>query len=351
MSRLSLLALVVALGCGGKSTPPPTTPLPEDKPATPVATTPAPEPKPAEPPPPAGPLELPIEAPATTVKLVNAGKGKKTPLAYASAATPSEEVDLTLDFTEKHAAPAELGGDGQNVMPTLTFKTDAVGTNVDKTAIEYTMKVSSADATTSDDKEKDKAEQLKDALSTLKNLTIKGKVGSNGVAVDPTKVSVDVGDDVAQKLLQIVTIATPSWPALPAEPVGDGAKWTATSTAKLMGQLDVTVTTDYTLVKRKGTAATIKGVTKVTGTEQTKGPTKLSDIAGTGTIDATVDSAHVFPQFTSTQETSFSVSQQDKTMKITVKVGGQMAPSSMAAAVPSKPDPAGSKKPAVPAKK
>ncbi|HEY4175297.1 MAG TPA: DUF6263 family protein [Kofleriaceae bacterium] len=340
MSRLSLLALVVALGCGGKSTPPPTTPLPEDKPATPVATTPAPPPKPEPPPPAPGPLDVAIEAPQTTVKLVNAGKGKKTPLAYASAATPSEQVDLTFDFVEKHFAPAELGGDGQNGMPTIIFSTEAIGTTVDKTAIEYTMKVSKTDAKDVEGA-RIKAEELKGALDTLKDFTIKGKVGPNGVALEPTKISVGVGDQVAQQIVNLMQIALPSWPALPTEAVGDGAKWTATTNMKLMGQVDVTVVTDYTLVKRKGTAATIKGTTKVSGVEQSKGPSKISDIAGTGTIDGTIDSAHVFPQFVSSLDATFSVSEQDKAIKLQVKIGGQMTPASMPAppVVEAKPDP------------
>ncbi|CAN5900590.1 hypothetical protein BH11MYX2_BH11MYX2_09330 [soil metagenome] len=337
MSRLSLLALVVALGCGGKSTPPPTTPLPDDKPATPVATTPAPAPTPDAPPPPPGPLEVAVEAPQTTVKLVSGGKGKKTPLVYASAATPAEQVDLTFDFVEKHFAPADLGGDGQNGMPTIIFSTEAIGTSVDKTAIEYTMKVSKTDAKDTEGARM-KADELKGALETLKDFTIKGKVGPNGVALAPTKISVAIGDQVAQQIVNLMQIALPSWPTLPTEAVGDGAKWTATTTTKLMGQVDVTVTTDYTLVKRKGTVATIKGTTKVTGTEQSKGNSKIADIAGTGTVDGTIDSTHVFPQFTSALDTTFSVSEQNKAIKLQVKIGGQMTP-------------VGSVSPAPPAKK
>ena len=335
MSRLSVLALVVALGCGGKSTPP-TSPLPEDKPAEPVA-------KPAvapEPPkePEAKPIEVAIESQPVTVTLKNAGKGKKTALAYTGKQGDKATIELSFDFLEKHFASQELGGDGENGMPTIVFNAEADTTAADATNIAYTYTVKSSDVREVAGA-KVSAAELKEALATLEGLSIEAKVGPNGVASDKTLVKVAKGNQIAEQIVNLVQFSLPAWPVLPKEPVGVGAKWQTTTTANVVGQVTVTVTTDYELVARKGTTNTIKGTTKVTGTEQTKGQSKITDINGSGTTQATLVDGQLFPAFRSSVETNFAVSDQGKAIKLSLRVGGEVKPTGPNAPVAPAPAP------------
>ena len=93
MSRLSILLIAVVTACGGKSTPPPTTPLPADPAPVEVKK----EEPPAEamkPPEPLGPVEVKIPSAPVTVKLVSAGKGKKAPLRYSAKAGEKHEYRI-----------------------------------------------------------------------------------------------------------------------------------------------------------------------------------------------------------------------------------------------------------------
>src|SRR5262249_44570395 len=110
----------------------------------------------------------------------------------------------------------------------------------------------------------------------------------------------------------------PKLPVLPKEAIAAGAKWQVTSTGKLAEQLEVTYTTEYQLVTRKGNTATIKGTTKVTGIDKTietpaqgQNPsvkTVMSKIKGFGSLDATLIDGALYPALKSEVLTGFSVS-------------------------------------------
>jgi hypothetical protein len=125
MRRSLLPFLIAAAACGGKqksTTPPP--PLPETKAEAKPAEPPKEEkPKEEKPPVPAGPVELTFEAPKVTVKLVNAGKGKKAALKLAPKAGDKQSLDLTLDFAGKQELPPEYGGKVEQVTPTIVLST------------------------------------------------------------------------------------------------------------------------------------------------------------------------------------------------------------------------------------
>jgi hypothetical protein len=335
MSRLTILALVFAAACGGKSSPPPTTPLPEDKPSEPMVKPEEPA-KPAEPPK-AEPIELSIDAPAVTVKLVKAGAGKKAKLAYAAGAAGAKTpVEIAFDIGQK----ATMTGQGSEevITPTIVLLTDAETTADDATTIGYTFSLNGIDARdVPNQNPKMTAQAIRDQIGSLNGLTIKGKVGVNGVASGATAVRIEKGDAAGKQVVDLVRQAFPSWPALPTEPVGVGAKWTATSKATLMGKLELTQETSYELVSRKGNLSTIKGTTKITGTDADLDGQKISGIKGGGTVEATLTEGQ-FPAFKTNVTTGFTVTDPTKGEALTldVKVGSAVTPKLVAAAEPAK---------------
>ncbi|HEX4421614.1 MAG TPA: DUF6263 family protein [Kofleriaceae bacterium] len=329
MTRLSLL-LVVAAACGGSPKPTPTTtPLPDDtkQAAPPVAQAPAPAPavkSPAPPPPPAGPLDIKIPALQTTVKLVSGGKGKKEAMRYALKEGAKQAVELALDFsgrqdTEEQGVPT--------IVLSASAETKAVGK--DGTA-EYTLTVTSTDAREVAGVAVDMG-QFKHALEILSGLTIGGTVGANGAAGDVT-LHMENPPPHAARVLDLIRMTLPRLPVLPTEAVGVGARWQATTSAKLADRLDITQITDYELIAHKGSTWTIKGTSKVSGKDQDIETSKVSEITGTGTSEATIDGGALYPTLKSSIETQFKASEKDKSVKFTLKIGSAVTPKDAAAA-------------------
>jgi len=324
MRRLSLIVLAVA-ACGGTPKPPPTTPLPEDtKPATPApaaAATPATPatPAPAEPAaPPKGPVELKIPAQQTTVKVVSAGTGKKQVIRYTPKAGAKQTIELAMDFTGKQDTE-------EKVVPTLVLTGDAETKAVDGDGnADFTVTITGTDARTVAGSQIP-VDQFKAVLGGLSGLTIGGKLGATGTAGEVTirldNASRDLGD-----ALQLIRLTLPTLPVLPKEPIGVGAKWQSTTSAKLVERLDVTQVTDYQVVSHKGTTWTITGKTKVTGKDQSIESSKVSAITGTGTSEATIADGVLYPTYKSSLETQFKASEQDKSITIVLKVGGAVTP-------------------------
>jgi len=329
MSRWSLVFIVALTACGGspKATTPPS-PLPGESKPEPVgeAKPPAEEKpaEPAEPPKPAGPLDVSIAAATTTVKLVSPGKGKRTALHYTAKAGDKQQLEIALDFTEKHVAPAELGGSDENVLPTIVLVADAEAKTADKDGAEFALGVTSTDVRPVA-AAKVPVDKLKMALQGLVGMTIGGKVAANGTAGE-IKLHLEKPDEAGPQLLDMVRYTLPPFPTLPAEPIGVGAKWQATTTTKVMDQVSVTQVTDYELVGHKGTTWTIKGTTKVTGADQEMKGSKVSGITGTGTSEATLVDGTLYPTYKSALETSFTAAEGDKAITFSFKVGGAITP-------------------------
>lgn len=327
MSRWSFVFVVALTACGGspKATTPPS-PLPgESKPEPVVEAKPAETPAaPAEPPKPAGPLDVSIAATTTTVKLVSAGKGKRAPLRYTPKAGDKQQLEIALDFTEKHVAPAELGGSDENKLPTIVLAAEAETRTVDKDGAELAVTVTGTDVKETTGA-KVPVDKLKVALGGLTGMTIAGKVAGNGVTGE-IKLHLDKPDEAGPQLLDMVRYTLPPFPVLPAEPIGVGAKWQATTTAKVMDQVAVTQVTDYELVAHKGTTWTIKGTTKVSGAEQEMKGSKITGIAGTGTSEATLTDGTLYPTYKSSLETSFTATEGDKSIQFAFTVGGAITP-------------------------
>jgi hypothetical protein len=328
MYRLSIWLFVAAAACGGPKPSPTTVPLPPDKPAEPapqpVADTTQPAPTP-EPPKALPPVEVTVPANKVTVKLVSPGKGKRAALRYTTKAGDKQQVELALDFsatqTETGKAPAD------QIVPTIVLAGEAETKSIDKDGIAaYALTVSSTDARDVQGSDLT-AEKFKIVLGSLAGLIISSSVATNGAAGD-VAMKIEKPNEMTPGALELISMTLPQFPVLPAEPVAVGAKWQATATAKLAGKLDVTQVTDYELVAHKGTTWTIKGTTKVTGTDQDVGVgAKITSIKGSGTSEATLADGTLYPTTKSSLATQFTASNpKEGEVKFDLKVGGAVTP-------------------------
>jgi hypothetical protein len=314
MRRTLLTLVLAAVACGG-SPKPTTAPPPLEGSAeqgSADATTEAKKEKPPAPPPepPPGPLDLTIPAPKVTVKLVSPGKGKRTPVKVAPKAGDKQLVELALDFSGSQTAPPEapeqIRGTKADVAPTLVLTGNAEVKNVDAGGTtEYELTVDGTDVRDVKGQQVP-SDLMKKALASLNTLKIGGTVAANGVGSD-LKLHVDKADKEAAGALELVRVEVlPSWPVLPTEPIGVGAKWQVTSTTKLADKLDVTQTTDYELLKHDGKTWTIKGTTKVSGTDQDVDQAKLTNITGSGTVDVAMVEGALYPTMKAQVTTGFA---------------------------------------------
>ncbi|MEO8704922.1 MAG: hypothetical protein ABI867_33020 [Kofleriaceae bacterium] len=323
------LALVLLVAACTKSKGPPLAPLPPDNP--PVAAAPAdaakPDPaaeKPARPVP-TGPLEVKVPAAKTTVKLVNAGKGKRAPLKLTAKVGNKQQVEIALDFALTQSA----GGQSQSdIVPTVVLAGDAEAKSVDKDgAAAYTLTINKTDARAVAGTAVP-LDKFKEILASTNGLVFDGSVGANGATGDITMKLAKQGEASAQ-VLELVRLTLPSWPALPTEPVGVGAKWQATTLTKLADRLDVTQVVDYELVAFANNTWTIKGTTKITGADQMMQGGKITKIAGKGTTEATLVDGKLYPNHKTAVEATFTASEPDAkpgtpaaTLDFNVKIAG-----------------------------
>ncbi|MBL0216870.1 MAG: hypothetical protein IPQ07_23700 [Myxococcales bacterium] len=325
MSRLSLLLFVAVTACGAPAKPIQTAPLPEDKPATPTPVADKPkEETPPEPPKPIGPVEATLPASKVTVKLVAPGKGKRAPLRYTSKAGDKQQVEVAMDFAAKQTEAGKPPAD--QVVPTMILAGEAETKSIDKDGnATYALTVSSTDVREVAGS-KPSAQEFKPVFSSITGLVISSSLNTNGAAGD-VAMRIEKPTDMSAGALVLVGMTLPQFPVLPAEPVGVGAKWQATSTAKVAGKFDVTQTTDYELVAHQGSTWTIKSKTKVTGADQDVGDgTKVSGIKGSGTTDVTLADGALYPSSKGTLETQFTVSEGAASVQFALKIGGAVTP-------------------------
>lgn len=308
MRRSLFVILMAAAACGGKqksSTPPPPLPEPqtaETKPAEP----PKEEPKAPEPEIPEGPVELTIPAPEVTVKLVNPGKGKRAPLKLAAKAGDKQAIELTMDFAGKQTAPPELGGSSEQVAPTVVLTADVEAKEVASDgATKFQLTIKDVDARDMPGARTPGAE-FKQELMSLTGATIDGAVNPNGSTSDLT-LRVEKPDQHTLGAMGLLKLSLmPMWPVLPSEAIAPGAKWTVVQKAKVAERLEVTQTTDYQLVSKKGKTWTIKGTTKVSGADQDIEGATFGSIGGSGTTEATINEGALLPAAKQTVKTDFT---------------------------------------------
>jgi hypothetical protein len=300
MTRAWSLFFVALLACGGSNPQPATTPLPE--PAPPDAAPPPPPPPPPEQP---KPLDLPIAAPQTSLKLVKPGTGKKSVLKLAFGT--KQHVELALDFSGKQTAPASLGGNSEDVAPTLVLPADVELSDVGSDgSAKWKLTVTAVDA-------KDRAgsktptEKFKEQMQGVVGLVISGSVGADGKLGDMA-IHLDKAEKTALNAVALVKLSLmPMWPQLPTDAIGVGAKWTVTSPFKIADKLDTTQTAEFELVSHKGNQWVINSKIKLAGNDfKADEHASFQKIGGTGAIAVTLTDGAAVPQSTSTLASDFT---------------------------------------------
>lgn len=327
---MRLPLIVVAVAAAACSSPkPPAAPVPPErkqasKPAAPSAEVDEvagdAAVKPATP---AGPVELKIPAAQTTVKMVSDGNGKKQLLRYAAKPGAKQTVEVAMDFTGRQDTE-------EAIAPTIVLICDAQTGAVDKDGgADYTLTVTGTDARAVTGSARS-PDDLKPALGALAGLTIAGKRGANGAAGEVT-IRIDHPPARAGDALGLIRETLPVLPVLPVQPVGVGARWQATTAARLADKLDITQVTDYEVVGHDGASWTIKGTTKVSGKDQKIDNATISAITGTGTSETTIADGAAYPTHKASLETQFRATDPEsaepgKSVQFTIKVGGTVTP-------------------------
>lgn len=312
MKRLFLLSLVVgAVACATKAGPP-LAPLPPDDVAGDKGKAEDPPVKVEEPPArpvPVGPLDVTIAPRQSTTKLIKPGTGKRMPLKVLPKQGATQQVELALDFsvTQALAGSTDPNDTQVDMVPTVVLAGKAETKTASKDGAEWRITIDSTDAAENKDA-KVPMDKFREVLKSTIGLTIDGKVAPNGTVGD-LAMHLDKQGEASAQVLDLVRLTLPAWPALPAEAIGVGAKWQATSSYKLADRLDVTSVTDFEVTGFKAGVWTIKGTTKVTGADQMMQGGKITKIAGTGSYEMTFTDGQLFPTFKTRVETTFSASE------------------------------------------
>ena len=332
LGSLLVALLLASAGCGGSSKSSNTIPDsqldPGGQSADPVAPPPAatapPEAPaaPAPPPKPAGPLQVTIDASKATLKLVNAGKGARSKLRLTAKAAAKQTVDLLMD------AVIEQAPTGQTVqvvtMPTVVLSSTAEVTAVDaEGAATYRAVVDSVDA-------RDRPGQtlpaatVKTRLASLTNMKIDGTVSASG-STGVTTYAIEKPEPDTAGALESLKLMLPTWVLLPAEAIGTGATWEVSVPVEWNGIATTQITT-FKLVKRTAAAATISGETKVTGANQMLQDVEVSEISGSGRVDATFETGKLYPKLKRTISTKVRLKQGAEDVTINMQVGSAFEP-------------------------
>ncbi len=310
MKRLVFLSLVVgAFACGNKAKGPPLAPLPPDKVEEPKVAEPAKVEEPPARPVPVGPLDIKIAPRLATVKLVNPGRGKRMSLKVLPKAGATQRVELALDFsvTQALAGSTDPADTQVDQVPTVVLAGKAETKTAAADGAEFRITIDKTDAVEIKDA-KVPMDKFRAVLTSTVGLTIDGKVGANG-ATGEIAMHLDKQGEASAQVLDLVRLTLPSWPALPAEPVGVGAKWQATTLYKLADRLDVTSVTDFEVVAFKAGVWTVKGTTKVAGADQMMQGGKITKILGTGNYEIEFTDGQLFPTFKTRTETTFTAAE------------------------------------------
>lgn len=320
-------ALAPSTGCGGKggssNTIPESQLEPAAEPVTPApAATPTPTPAPAPPAAPPPPLQVSIEPSAATIKLLSAGKGTRAKLRLSLAASAKQQVELLMDAVIEQAP---TGQPAQKViMPTVvlagTGEVTAVGGDG---AATYRTVIDSVDVRDRPNQTLPAAD-VKSRLGTLIGMKIDGTVAAAGAAGATTYLIEKPEADTAGAI-ESLKMMLPTWVPLPEEAIGVGARWTVTLPV-LWNGIATSQTTTYKLVSRTATAAVISGEIKITGADQKLQDVAVSNITGSGQVEATLEAGKLYPKLKRTSSTSVRLMQGTDGVVITMQVGSAFEP-------------------------
>lgn len=304
MNRTAALTLALFLAaCGGKSTPPPTAPLPDETAKTDEPPPPAEEEQapPAPEPPKPEPVTVTLPAPAVDIKLTKPGKGKKAQLVYVLPVGPVGGVEL------------QVGGDFElpGFMPKQTLPTMTLDytTEVLEVAADGGIKLRHTLAGANADGVSPAGEDPKAQLEPMVGTTLETTLSKQGVPGERTFKTPPI-DDPAKvgSLTQLPPMTVP----VPDKAVGTGATWEVTEPLGYEG-IEATVKTVYTLKSRKGKTATIVGTSTIEGGKQTQtggeDPVEIESIKGTATSTYVLEEGRVIGSSDVAQHIEITIAQ------------------------------------------
>lgn len=195
------------------------------------------------------PFTTPLDVEAATVKLDDAGKGKRAPLTLVAAAGSRQTV--AYEIATRAISDNGTGAKAEVEQPTTTLRGQAEVVSIEPSgAFRYTFTVGEATAT---GPRATAAHQ--DGLATLIGTVFAGEVGPDA-RVATSAVMVPQPRPFTPRVLAGLTDALTTFVALPTEPIAVGARWTATVQTRIGGR-DTTISIASRLVSRKGPVAVI----------------------------------------------------------------------------------------------
>jgi hypothetical protein len=240
-------------------------------------------------------ISLAFTPPRPSIVLLFGGEGLRAPLRMQPSLIGKQRIQVTSDWksgTTVAGGKPKLNG-GTTVVLAGTSKATKVrpdGSILYHTSIDHSEL---------------RTDREKLASGFLVGLAIDGLVSSTGVHGKTMFTMQDAPwqDEENIKSLQS-DLAT--WPLLPEEPITVGAQWEVTTT-ETVAALPLTSVTRYTLVSRTPTTATLVGVIKLAGADQTLKDQELRAITGTGRIEATLEKGRVYPKLERTLHLDFTI--------------------------------------------
>jgi len=261
MRRVTLIALLVVIGCGEEE--PPKTPPP------------------------------PLEG----VELVLAGNEPKTLLRYKLAPHTESQLELAMD------ADVDTIDVGSVRMPTIVTSIDVAITDVDASGAKLKTTVVKGgarprDPSTTDNDMLSTVRLLDRATSLLGGLVVSVSVTPDGKASGSKIESVgrDLSEPMQQQVGTFVQFTENLAMPLPDKPVGVGGMWKYRRTFQ-QNQLTLVATTRIEVIAIDGDRVTFKGTTDLVGADQTitngSASAQVTKIGGTGTLSGTFDLSKV----------------------------------------------------------
>jgi hypothetical protein len=224
--RILILFLIVAGACSRSETSEPVEPArePAAEEAAQAAEEAAPEPPPAPPP----GLEAPIDLDAPpTVELLDAGKAPRKPLRVTFEAGAKQSLRVESDWTVEtvYGPMIKMAA----VMPSLVYELETEAKEASEEGARFDFRVKSITAKSNKGVKPAQVENANKVGESLEGVTGSFSINARGMvealAIDAPSDASLLASDMIDQIKQAIRLC--SLP-LPEEPVGKGAKWTAT---------------------------------------------------------------------------------------------------------------------------
>ncbi len=246
-------------------------------------------------------LSLALASPAAavdpTVKLLEAGQGKKSELRLAPTVGTKSSSTMTMDMSMEMA----FGGQTMpaQAVPQMLFAIETEVNEVRKDEFTFTFKYAKADIGESTSLPPQAVESMREVIKQLEGLEGHSTMTTRGFVKDGSFVPAEGAGPEIQEMAanmekQLNQLAAP----LPAEPVGVGAKWQVDSVVTDNG-MKIDQTAVYTLQRREGNRVELAVAITQSAKDQTvktpQGDAKLSTLSTSGTGTSSLDLTLLLP--------------------------------------------------------